>query len=108
MIRSRCGDLKISAIILLVLGFTTWAGGAESFDSVYISEALVAPKNPHESGWIELYNGGTRPVNLASWYLSDNRTNLTKWRFPKFVMLPDTYIVVHASGQVSTNNQTEL
>ncbi|HUS35412.1 MAG TPA: CotH kinase family protein [Verrucomicrobiae bacterium] len=100
----RSGALKVSAILLLVLAFSA---SAETFDSIYISEALVLPKAPREHGWIELYNGGSRPVNLANWFLSDNRTNLTKWRFPRVVMLPDTYLVVQASGQGSTNNLVE-
>lgn len=99
--RLRCGEWKIRALLLLVLALTA---SAETFDSVYISEALATPKNAREHGWIELYNGGTRSVNLGNWFLSDDRTNLSKWRFPRVVMLPDSYLVVQASGQGNTND----
>lgn len=32
--------------------------------------------------WVEIYNAGSEPVNLAGWYLSDNYTNLNRWAFP--------------------------
>jgi hypothetical protein len=32
--------------------------------------------------WVEIYNTGATPVDLAGLYLSDNDENLTKWQFP--------------------------
>ena len=51
------------------------------------------------SDWLEIYNGGTDPVNLGGWYLSDRADNLTKWSFPPVVINPDSYLVVFASGK---------
>lgn len=65
-------------------------------------------KGGKKHGWIELYNGGSRAVNLAEWHLSDTPTNLTKWRFPHFVMLPGSYLVISASGLDRTNDPTGL
>jgi len=47
--------------------------------------------------WIEIYNGTAQPVNLAGWFLTDNRDNLTKWRFPAITINPGQYLVVFAS-----------
>ncbi|MCX6928044.1 MAG: CotH kinase family protein [Verrucomicrobia bacterium] len=53
----------------------------------------------HHSDWIELYNAGTRPVELEGWHLTDNFHNLTKWRFPKADLDAGKYLVVFASGK---------
>src|SRR5439155_20560352 len=39
-----------------------------------------------------------RRCESRGWFLSDTLTNLTKWRFPRVVMLPDSYLMVFASG----------
>ncbi|MEX2187359.1 MAG: lamin tail domain-containing protein, partial [Pirellulales bacterium] len=49
--------------------------------------------------WIELYNRGDAAVNLDGWYLTDNATDLTKWRLPAEVLDPGEYLVVFASNQ---------
>lgn len=96
----------------LVSGAT--ARGAETFDSVYISEALAethrsaSAGNGSVFGWIELHNGGVNAVNLANWSLSDSPTNLAKWRFPNAVMLPDSYLLVSATGVDGTNDLSGL
>jgi hypothetical protein len=95
-----------------VLGLTVVASTAEIFDSIYISEILVqrgrGPAKGKDHGWIELYNSGSSAVNLANWFLSDSPTNLTKWRFPHVVVLPDMYLVVSASGTGGTNDLADL
>src|SRR4051794_36986732 len=104
-------------------GFTVlWLGlcvlaaaqAAESFNSAFISEFLADNRSGlkddtgERSSWIEIYNGGASPVNLAGWHLTDVATNLTKWRFPGVVLLPDKYIVVFASGKDRTNDLAHL
>src|SRR5262245_2435573 len=89
-----------------------WA--AETFDSVYISEVLVEnrrglpAKEETDPGCIGLHNVGSSAVNLAGWFLSDTPTNLTKWRCPRVVILPDSYLLVFASGTGRTNDLAHL
>ena len=114
---SLCGGLlrcfrRANLGWLLALG--TYAWSAETFDSIFISEALVehrrgtAATAGKDHGWIELHNGGSGAVNLDGWFLSDTPTNLTKWRFPRVVMLPNSYLLVAASGTGSTNDLADL
>jgi len=49
--------------------------------------------------WIELYNPGTEPVNLAGWSLSDDPSAPARWVFPERVLPPNGYLVVFASGK---------
>ena len=87
---------------------------ADTPDSVYISEFMVESQrglkddDGARSGWIELHNGGTARVNLSGWFLTDNPTNLTKWRFPAVVLLPDKLMVVFASAKDRTNDLAHL
>jgi hypothetical protein len=50
-------------------------------------------------GWIELMNGSAASVNLAGWYLTDSKANLTKWKIPALTLTPYNYQVVFASGR---------
>lgn len=98
---------------LMIVAFTLAAGrvfGSNSFGSVYISELLVEESHPEKSkekessGWIELYNAASYPVNLTGWFLTDDPANLTKWRFPELGILPGTYLLVSTSGSGRTND----
>ncbi|NBR83964.1 MAG: hypothetical protein EBY09_05150 [Verrucomicrobia bacterium] len=101
---------------LLALGLAQGVAltAAERFDSVYLSEFLTINRaglrddDGDHSGWIELHNGGTSPVNLAGWSLTDARTNLTRWRFPGLVLLPDKYLLVFASAKDRTKDLAHL
>lgn len=87
---------------------------AENFTSGYLSEILA--DNQHglkdddgaREPWIEIHNGGTTTLRLRDWFLTDDATNLTKWRFPAVSLLPDKYLVVFASGKNRTNDLLRL
>ncbi|HXI51462.1 MAG TPA: CotH kinase family protein, partial [Candidatus Saccharimonadales bacterium] len=55
------------------------------------------------SDWIELANLGTLPSNLDGWFLTDDSTNLTKWRFPAAVLDANKYMIVFASAKDRTS-----
>ena len=49
--------------------------------------------------WIELYNPGSQPANLARCGLSDDPSNGLKWRFGNTVMPAGGYLIVFASDK---------
>lgn len=51
------------------------------------------------SDWIELYNGTAAPVNLDGYHLTDDRLDLTKWRFPAVTLPAGGYLLVWASNK---------
>lgn len=51
------------------------------------------------SDWIEIYNPGSEPVNLLDWCLTDNASNLTKWRFPDVELGARRFLLVWASNK---------
>ncbi len=62
------------------------------------SSGLTDEDGDH-SDWIELFNGGTAPVNLDGWYLTDAPGNLTRWRLPATNVPPGGFLLVFASGK---------
>lgn len=47
--------------------------------------------------WIELYNKSTESVDLSNWILTDNATNLDKYRFPSGTSIPpNSYLIIWA------------
>src|SRR5207302_1893460 len=85
-------SLHVCAFIL-VLALPTRA-------TMYISEFMAANKSTIQdqdgdhSDWIEIYNSGPGKVDLTTWSLTDETTNLVKWRFPKVALLADEYLLV--------------
>ena len=68
--------------------------------SVYISEFMASNRDSIEdsdgesSDWIELFNASDSPVDLDGWYLSDDRLNLTMWRFPGITIGAGKFMVI--------------
>lgn len=61
--------------------------------------------------WIELYNAGTSPVNLAGYYLSDKAGNPAKWQIPSGTIAAGGFMLIWASGRdtvVGTNRHTNF
>jgi len=51
------------------------------------------------SDWIEIYNSNVNTVSLKGWYLSNDATNLTQWKFPATNLPPHGFLVVFASNK---------
>ena len=51
------------------------------------------------SDWIELHNPDLTDINLAGWFLTDDRQNLQKWVFPSTPLGANQYGLVFASGK---------
>lgn len=51
------------------------------------------------SDWVEIHNPDAVAVDLDGWYLTDNASALTKWRFPATVIPAGGYLVVFASDK---------
>lgn len=98
--QSWLGPVAVIAAILL----TALAAGAQS-EKVYITEFMAAnvrtlmDRDREYSDWIELYNAGGAPATLDGWFLTDDRKDLKKWRFPSVSVGPNEFLVVFASGK---------
>ena len=67
----------------------------------------IADAQGGHDDWIELYNTSEHPITLTGMYLSDDRANPRKWRFPKHATIaPKAYLIVWADSE--GESQTEL
>jgi hypothetical protein len=46
------------------------------------NSSIIADNNGEYDDWIEIYNAGSVSINLADYYLTDDPSNLTKWKIP--------------------------
>ena len=46
--------------------------------------------------WVEFFNPTDQPLNMSGLYLTDDLTNLTKWKFPDSmdVIMPEGYLLI--------------
>ena len=69
---------------------------------VVISEVMAQNgvwQNGRAYDWLELYNSGSRQMDLSGWCLSDSRFELTRWSFPQGTKLAKgAYLLVYCTG----------
>jgi hypothetical protein len=68
----------------------------------------LADEDGEYPDWIELYNSGASSVNLDGWYLTDNASNLTKWRIPAVTIQSKGFLIVFASSKNRTDPAATL
>lgn len=61
--------------------------------------ASIADEDGDREDWIELFNYGTEPVNMAGWGLTDDREDPFQWVFPDALIKPGQFLLVYASGK---------
>lgn len=77
----------------------------ENAGEVIINEMVAAnhtgltDEDGDHSDWIELYNRGRQPVNLAGWFLTDDPAQPQKWPLPGVTLAGRDYLLVFASGK---------
>ncbi len=72
------------------------------------NESTITDQDGNFSDWIELHNPTPYTINLNGYFLTDNRSNSTKWRIPAVVLPPGAYRLIFASGKNRTNPAGEL
>lgn len=58
--------------------------------------------------WIEIFNNTEDTIDLSSYYLSDNFNQINKWNFPQIMIVPDSFLLVFASGKDTVLNNGEV
>ena len=83
--------------------------------TLYINEIMVAPRSGitdedgEYSDWVELYNAGTKTIDLSNLALSDNPQKPLKWFFPAGTTIaPGQYYIVFCSGKDKLESATGI
>ena len=101
--------MKRKLLILLFIGFSTLFG-----QTLYINEfvAKYSTPPPESCMWfgcvdfVEIYNPGTDPVDVAGWYVTDDLNNPTYYQIPEgyseiTTVPPGDFILMHPDNQSS-------
>ncbi len=100
-------QLSITLIVLFVVLFFTqtkaqFASNQGIILNEYSASNAGAPLDSYgaASDWVELTTTQSSNVSLAGYYLSNDRYNLYKWKFPStFTMAPGAYKAVWLTGK---------
>lgn len=96
-------------LVLAVLLFPFVTAGAQNLSDLRLSEVLVENTSGlvddfgERNGWIEIFNTSNGTVKFAGCYLTDDKSNLTKYHIPSTdattSVAPRQSVVFYASGK---------
>ncbi len=99
---------KVGLTLLMVL-FGSYMLHAQSMKDVRINEVLVYNENSCvdnygvRSGWFEVYNTGSKTINIGGWFITNDINNNRKYRIPKTdpatVLAPGAHLLFYAYGE---------
>ncbi len=95
------GNLKILFFLLfsLIIDFQAVSQGLRINELMSSNDDVLYDEDGDTPDWIELFNAGDNPVNLAGYYISDNVLKLQKWQLPEVELPGNAYYIVYASGK---------
>jgi len=69
-----------------------------------VGNYAIADNYGYTSDWVEIHNNFTSSVTLSGYFLSNDKTNLYKWKFPAtFTLGVNSFSVVYLSGRNVTD-----
>lgn len=72
------------------------------------NETVIPDILGNYSDWVELWNQKDYSINLSQFGLSDDTTNLHKWKFPNVTIEPNDYLLIWCSSNDSLYANSEL
>jgi hypothetical protein len=97
------------ACVLCVVPAAVRAAEVRISEFMADNRRTLLDRDGEPSDWIELHNPSpAASVNLRGWSLTDDAGHPAKWMFPNHTLLPNSYVVVFASGKNRTNTTAEL
>jgi len=87
------------ALASLLIAIVAASGQPAISEFMAQNDTVLADEDGAFSDWIEIYNPGPGTTNLNGFYLTDDASDLTKWRLPAQAIPTGGYLVVFASGK---------
>ena len=72
------------------------------------NSSVLDDDNGNSTDWIEIFNAGQDPVNLAGYSLSDDLTDTSKYVFPSTTLAGGQYLVVFAGDDADPATGSDL
>ena len=86
--------------LVIAMALMNLAMGAVSISEFVASNSSgLRDEDGDASDWIELFNDGTTPVDLAGWSLTDDSDVPAKWVLPAVTIEPQGFLIVFASAK---------
>lgn len=61
------------------------------------------------TGWLELYNNGDSDIDLSGFYLANNYTNISQWKFPDGTLIgAKQFLIVYLDGRTELSSPGRL
>ncbi len=95
---------KLLLTILLTIAGITYSQSLVINEVMASNDTTILDQDNDSPDWIEIYNNGTSQYDLTGYYLSDDSTNLSKWRFGNVLIEPGEFLVVFASDKDTNMN----
>ena len=96
-------------------GFDAWLESKNSSDvSIVISEVssgggfTIVNGESGQTDWIELYNTGSKTVELDGAFLSDDSDDRTKWVIPQLSVEPGQRVVIRCAGATAKDYEANF
>ena len=90
--------LAVLALLAALPALAERARADVVINEVMASNGLYEDEESYD--WVELYNNGSKTVDLSGWYLSDGKKNLQKFVFPEGTKVKaGGYIIVYCTGE---------
>ncbi|MCB0824162.1 MAG: CotH kinase family protein [Bacteroidales bacterium] len=90
-------------IFLVLSGFTKLIAQPLINEVCPRNATVLLDEDAEASDWIEICNSGEDEIDLGGWWLSDNITNLQKWKIPELTIQPDSFDLIFASSKNRTS-----
>gem|GEM_PF-398007 len=100
---TRLDNLRVTTQALPVI-----EAGGPIISEFVVNNADFEDEFADKPGWIELMNASGSTVDLAGWYLTDSKENLTRWKIPGLVLSPYNYQIIFASGRDRQSSSTSF
>lgn len=91
-----------AALLFCLLTLPCAAHAGIVFNEIMASNGTY--ENGHAYDWVELYNNGSKTMDLSGFFLSDSENKPQKWSFPKGTKLKaGEYLTVFCTGDSTLN-----
>src|SRR5688572_13761704 len=97
-------------LLAITAGVSLRAGASQPIITEFMArnQGTLLDEDGDTSDWVEIYNAGDTPVDLAGWSLTDDSKKLHKWQFPAVTLAPGKFMIVFASGKDRTDPTRNL
>jgi len=112
---------KNASLFFLIILIITWScektrefqtGDVVINELMPVNSTIVMDQNGEYDDWIELYNLTPSIIDISGYYLSDNKSNISKWQVPQGITIPGNgFIIIWAdkdTAQIGLHSNFKL